>query len=145
MKQATIAWIAIAVFLGAFGGPLLTGQHSASTAVSPLDFSVKSVTYSDTKTGLPFTATIVFSNSGSISASYARYNYEVFGEFGNLFYSNTDYVQVLPASGDATVTTPAYVTMPAGKYTVRVTIDSDKNFDELDETNNKWEDSLVIK
>ncbi len=141
MKQTTIAWAAIFIFLVGFASPFFTGNAIAS----PLDFSIKSVVYPSVKADMPFIANITFSNSGSISATYARYKYEILGRFGNVVYSYSDYVGVFPAKGDVLITTPAYVTIPAGKYKIKIAIDSDNAFDELDETNNVWEEDLTIK
>jgi subtilase family serine protease len=141
-NHSTYAALAVIVVIAAAGLPVLTGHATANY----YDFAVTGLTYPDTQVGFPLAATVTVQNAGTLSATYARWNYEIWGQNNNvLVYSYQDYVPIIPAQGSRMITTPAYTGLKAGTYTIRFWIDSDKRFDELNEENNHYETMLVVE
>ena len=135
------AALAVVIVIAAAGLPVLTGHATANY----YDFSVADLTYPDTKLGFPLAATVTVYNAGSTSASYVRYTYEILAQNGQHRYSYQDYIPVIPAQGSVMVTTPADTGLKAGAYMVKFLVDSDRRFDELDEADNHYETTLVVK
>ncbi len=137
----TYAALAVIVVIVAAGLPILTGN----AAVNYYDFAVTDLTYPDLSLGYVRAATVTIDNYGTTSATYVRYNYEIWDSTNAILkYSKQDYVSVIPASGSTVVVTPGETGLKAGTYTVKFWIDSDKRFDEPDEENNFYTTPLVV-
>ncbi|MBI4095368.1 MAG: hypothetical protein HY438_00745 [DPANN group archaeon] len=135
-----------AVFLLANISHNFLGAGSA-TVKMPVDFSIRALYYP--KIMLPnmhITTRAVLSNKGTQSASFVTYDYRIFDERGAEVYRSPDgsYIQVLPVDTEVSRYISTVMFQKAGKYKVRVTIDSEKQFDETDETNNIYETTITV-
>ncbi len=140
-NHSTYAALAVVIVIAAAGLPVLTGHTTANY----YDFSIIDLTYPDTSIGFVRAATVTIYNSGTLSATYARYNYEIWDSKNAIIkYTYTDYVPVIPAQGSTTIVTPGESGLKAGTYIVKFWIDTDKRFDEANEDNNHYEATLTV-
>lgn len=135
-----------AVFLLANMGYGFFGAGNA-TVKTPVDFSISALYYP--KIMLPnthITTRAIISNEGVLSASFVTYDYRIFDERGAETYRSPDgsYIQVLPADKEVSKYINTVMFSKAGKYKVRVTIDSEKQFDEINENNNVYETTITV-
>ncbi len=140
-NHSTYAALAVVIVIAAAGLPVLTGHATANY----YDFSVVDLVYPNTNVGYVRAATVTIYNSGTSSATYARYNYEIWDSANAVIkYSYQDYVPVIPAQGSTTIVTPGESGLKAGTYTVKFWIDSDERFDEANEENNYYAMPLTL-
>ncbi|MBI4095256.1 MAG: hypothetical protein HY438_00180, partial [DPANN group archaeon] len=117
---------------------------SGSAVADISELSVKSISIQpQAYAGQTIRGTAIFSNTGSLSASFVQYKYEWINEYRNALFTTSDKLALI-AGRDTDVTLKDVEGLPAGKYTVRITVDHLKEFSELDETNNVYEISAVI-
>ncbi len=142
------AVIVVVLVIGIAGSGLFSG---AATVTSPLDFSISDVQFPDKLVkNVPFKPQATFSNSGTISASQVTYDVRVWKD--DIVRGRTEVfrsvqadskVLALPIGAD-TSWTLVPVDLPNGTYTFYLKIDSEGQFDEIDETNNVYETVLTI-
>src|SRR3989344_2523893 len=130
-NQKTFALIAVLVVIASFGASYITGNATASTT----DFSVTSVSVPPARSDSPIEATALMHNAGTVSASFILYQYDILGSQGSVVFG-TNEMATMFAGQDTKIALPKIGGLPAGKYNVRITLDYNERFDELDETNN---------
>ena len=142
------AVLAVVLVVGVAGSGLFSG---AATVTSPLDFSIKAVQLPNILVkNNPFEAKAVISNTGTISATQVTYDLRVWKD--DISRGRTEVfrsvqakskILTLPAGTD-TNWTLVPVDLPNGTYIFYLKIDSEGQFDEMDETNNVYETVLII-
>lgn len=139
-NNQSVVLIAVLVVLASFG----LGYYSTGGAtVAVFDFSVKSISFPEVYAGWPIQATAIFSNTGTVSASFVLYRYEILNEQGSVVYSTTD-KETLITGKDTSVLLPKVPWLPSGKYVARITLDYNNRFDETNEDNNIFKSEFVV-
>jgi|SRR3989338_6501406 len=139
-NQQTFALIAVVVVLASFG---LGSYNTGSATVNAMDFSVKSISMPTASSGWPIEGTAVFSNSGTVSASFVPYRYEVLNEGGSVVFGTTEKASLI-AGKDNAATLPKIPWLATGRYTARITLDYAQRFAETDEGNNVFTSGFVV-
>ncbi len=136
--EKTAALLAIFLVVGIVGYSFY-GNSTGAAAAGYYDFSIKSLDFPKNMTkDNPFRANATFVNSGTLTASFVAYDYEIFDSRGAYAYRGriADSYANLPASSEIKhELQPVYLTN--GTYLVRLTLDSEKHFSEGDETDNQ--------
>ncbi len=139
-NNQSIVLIAALVVLASFG---LGYYNTGSATAAVFDFSVTSASFPTVSAGWPIQGTAVIHNSGSVSASFVPYRFEILGEANSVVFSMTDKATLF-AGKDNSATLPRIGGLPAGKYTARITLDFAQEFDETDESNNVFKSEFVV-
>lgn len=143
-NESIITVLAVIAVVTAVGFGSMSEGISGSAVADVSELSVKSISIQpQAYAGQTIRGSAVISNTGSLSASFVKYKYEWINEHGNALVTTSDKVALI-AGRDTTVTLKEVEGLPAGKYTVRVTIDHMKEFSEINEGNNVHEVSAVV-
>lgn len=132
------------------------GEHSPAilTVTSLPDLAIDGVTFSPklAYANNPIVATAALSNNGVVTATSFTYKYEIFraGQTNSVYKYTNEYNDfpsktsiVLGAGETKQVAMPA-VSLGAGEYKVKLTLDFGGRFNEADEGNNVYETALTV-
>ena len=131
-NQKTFAIIAVLVVLASFG---LSNYNTGNATAAVFDFSVTSVSVPAAHSDSPISATAIMRNTGTVSASFISYKYDILNPQGSVVFGTNDKATLF-AGKNTIIALPKIGGLPAGNYSVRINLDYNNRFHELDETNN---------
>ncbi|MBI4095366.1 MAG: hypothetical protein HY438_00735 [DPANN group archaeon] len=133
------AVLAIFLVIGIAGYSFYGNATQGAAAAGYYEFSIKSLDFPQNITkDNPFKANATFVNSGTLTASFVAYDYEIFDSRGAYAYRGriADSYVNLPAGSEVKhELQPVYLTN--GTYFVRLTLESENHFSEDNKSDNK--------
>lgn len=136
--EKTAALLAILLVVGIVGYSFY-GNSTGAASAGYYEFSIKNLSFPEKMTkDNAFRANATFVNSGTLTASFVAYDYEIFDSRGAYAYRGEikdSYVNLPAGSEVKHELQPVYLTN--GTYFVRLTLDSENHFSEDDEKNNQ--------
>src|SRR3989344_515394 len=135
---------------------LSQNEHSlaALKVISLPDLAVSGLKFSPARAsaGQPIIATAAISNKGVVTATSFTYMYELFraGQVNTVYKYTNEYndfpskTKIVLAAGEVKQVAMPAVSLGAGEYRVKLSLDFRERFNEADETNNIYETTLTV-
>ncbi|MBI2040959.1 MAG: hypothetical protein HYT16_02545 [DPANN group archaeon] len=141
VDSKALAGIAVFIALAAFASPYLTGNVAAT--VDNLDLVASDVTVpARILASVEFQPTFKVSNVGTAGISSTIYKYEIL-RGTQLFTSSTETFTII-GGREQIVELPRNIYLPAGTYTLRVTVDPYNYYAEVSEANNVAQTEFTV-
>ena len=142
-RQAVTAVVVLIVVL-IIAAPRIYPSGFA-VAGSQNDLTVKSVWFPESvRANTYFNAKVTVSNSGNgPTMTFIKYRFEIYSQNSQLKFSK-DVLITKIGSGDTTDVLDHVEVNEPGSYVVKVDMDYDKAYDESDESNNLYVDTLTV-